>query len=353
MASNSAAWLHKASTPLEVGEAPMPTAGPNELVIRNAAIAINPLDCHMQAAGVFVQQWPSVFGCDVAGEVHEVGSEVHERFKVGDRVIGHAINLTTGRPQDGAFALYTVVPADKAAILPASIPFTDGVVLPLALEAAVCALSVKQPGTALPNVPTPALGLPYPSLTKPTPSAGKSKTLVVYGGSSSVGSMTTQLATAAGVRVIAVASARNFDLCRACGAAAVFDYHDPGFVDEVIGAATAAGGEFVGVFDAISTPETYAHSLAMLAKLGGGHLACVHPPPPAEDVPANVQAGMIFAVDDVATPVWRDYVTPALREGKLKCLPPPLVVGKGLEYIQEALEKCEAGVSATKLVVEI
>lgn len=88
MASNQAAWLLKANTPLEVGEAPMPTAGPNELVIRNAAIAINPLDCHMQQVGVFVKQWPAIFGCDVAGEVHEVGPEVNGRFKKGDRVIG-------------------------------------------------------------------------------------------------------------------------------------------------------------------------------------------------------------------------------------------------------------------------
>src|SRR4051794_38448713 len=104
----------------------------------------------------------------------------------------HAINLTSGRPQDGAFALYTVVPADKAAILPSTIPFTDGVVVPFALEAAVCALPVKQPGPAPPNVPPPAPGLPYPSLgAEPTPSV--KKTLIVYGGSSSVGSMTTQL----------------------------------------------------------------------------------------------------------------------------------------------------------------
>ena len=88
MASNKAAWLRKANTPLEVDEAPMPTAGPNELVVRNAAIAINPVDCHMQNSGVFVQQWPAIFGCDVAGEVHEVGSEVQRRFKKGDRIVG-------------------------------------------------------------------------------------------------------------------------------------------------------------------------------------------------------------------------------------------------------------------------
>lgn len=77
----------KANTPLQVGDAPLPTAGPGKLVVKNAAIAINPLDCHMQDSGVFVQQWPTIFGCDVAGEVYEVGPDV-QRFKKGDRIIG-------------------------------------------------------------------------------------------------------------------------------------------------------------------------------------------------------------------------------------------------------------------------
>jgi hypothetical protein len=62
---------------------------------------------------------------------------------------------------------------------------------------------------------------------------------------------------------------------------------------------------------------------------------------------------MIFAVNDIAKPIWEDFVTPALQAGYLKCLPPPLVIGKGLEHIQEALEKSKAGVSARKLVVEL
>jgi NADPH:quinone reductase-like Zn-dependent oxidoreductase len=87
MTSNKAAWLREANAPLEVGEAPMPTAGPSEIIIQNAAVAINPLDTHMMA-GVFIKEWPGIFGCDVAGVVHEVGSEVRGRFKPGDRVIG-------------------------------------------------------------------------------------------------------------------------------------------------------------------------------------------------------------------------------------------------------------------------
>jgi NADPH:quinone reductase-like Zn-dependent oxidoreductase len=223
-------------------------------------------------------------------------------------------------------------------------------VVPFALEAAVCALSVQVPGIAMPGVPTPALGLPYPSLQHPEPSSAK--TLVIYGGSSSVGSMATQLATAAGIHVISVVGAHNFNFSKRCGASQVIDHQDPSIVDKVVETIDRANqGEFVGIFDAISTPETYAHDLAILARSGGGHLACTHPPP--NEIPANVKAGMIFAINDIAAPVWREYVTPALRTGKIQCLPPPVIVGKGLQHIQNALNKCRAGVSTAKLVVEL
>ena len=257
--------------------------------------------------------------------------------------------MVSGRPQDGGYALYTVVPADNAAILPDTITFKNGVVVPFALEAAVCALSVQIPGEALPGVPIPALGLPLPSLDVDAKSTGK--ILVVYGGSSSVGSMVTQIATAAGIHVIAITGARNFELSKQCGAVHVFDHKDSSVVDKVVEAVKQTGLDFVGIFDAIATAEPYAINLAILEKLGGGHLACTHPPP--TKVPDNVKAGMIFAVNDVATPVWKEYVTPALEAGKLLCLPPPTVVGKGLEYVDEALKKSKAAVSGTKLVVEL
>jgi NADPH:quinone reductase-like Zn-dependent oxidoreductase len=260
----------------------------------------------------------------------------------------HTINLVSGRPQDGGYALYTVVPADKAAVLPDTISFTDGVVVPFALEAAVCGLSLKVPGQALPGVPTPALGLPYPSLSKASPIG---KTLVVYGGSSSVGSMITQVASAAGIHVIAIVGSHNFELSQRSGAAKVFDHKDARIVDNVVESVKQSGNEFIGIFDAIATAEPYAIDLAILEKLGGGHLVCSHPPP--TEVPENVKAGMIFAVNDVVTPVWRDYVTPALEAGKLLCLPPPTVVGRGLEFVQEALKMSSAGVSGTKLVIKL
>ncbi|KAF2640974.1 GroES-like protein [Massarina eburnea CBS 473.64] len=229
----------------------MLTTGAGEIVVKNSAIAINQPGLHMQNVGVFVEQWPAVFGCEVTGKVYKVGLDV-QRFKKGGRVIRHTANLVSGRPEDSAFAHYTVVPADKAAILPDSIP--------LLMASRFCS---------------------------------RSKTLVTYGGSS-IGSMVTQVATAAGIRVISIRGAH---------------------------------------------------------KLDSNNLACTHSP--LAGSPDNVTAGTIFAVNDIATPVWKDFVTPALEAGKLQCLPPPTVVSRGVDCIQDALAQSKAGVSANKRVVEL
>lgn len=258
------------------------------------------------------------------------------------------MTIVNGRPEDGAFALYTVVPASRAAILPNSIDFKNGVGLPLAVGVAASALFRQEPGEVMPGVPLSLLGLPYPSVEHPAKSSGKS--LVVYGGSSVAGSMVTQLATAIGITVVTITGANNFALSQECGAVEVIDHKDSALVDKVVAAVTKYGG-FIGIFDAIATPDTYPSALAILAALGGGHLSCTHPPP--KDVPANVNASMIYSANDASIPVFRDYLTPALDSGKLKCLPPPIVAGKGLEGIQDALKKLKAGVSAGKVVIEL
>jgi NADPH:quinone reductase-like Zn-dependent oxidoreductase len=166
--------------------------------------------------------------------------------------------------------------------------------------------------------------------------------------------MTTQIAAAAGITVLAISGARNFEVATQSGASQVFDRHSASLVSAIVAAVRAKGLEFVGIFDAISSPENYSQDLEILRALGGEntHLACTHPPP-TENVPSGVKTGMIFAVNDVVAPVFQDFVTPALESGLLKCLPAPKVVGKGLEFVNEALKMSKAGVSATKLVVEV
>ncbi len=85
MASNEAAFLDGTGEKLSVRDAPMPTAAPGRVVIKNKATAVNPVDWKVQDRGSFVKSWPVVLGQDVAGEVVEVGEDV-KHFKKGDRV---------------------------------------------------------------------------------------------------------------------------------------------------------------------------------------------------------------------------------------------------------------------------
>lgn len=87
MPSNTAAWIESSkSNPLVVREAPYPTPSSDEVLIKNSAIAINPVDWKIQDYGMFLQNYPNILGTDVAGEVVEVGANVKD-FKKGDRVM--------------------------------------------------------------------------------------------------------------------------------------------------------------------------------------------------------------------------------------------------------------------------
>lgn len=45
-------------------------------------------DSYMSSTGLLVVGWPYVLGCDAAGVVVEVGSNVGDQFKIGDEVCG-------------------------------------------------------------------------------------------------------------------------------------------------------------------------------------------------------------------------------------------------------------------------
>ena len=189
--------------------------------------------------------------------------------------------------------------------------------------------------------------MPYPSLN-PQP---LNKTILVWGGSSSVGALAIQLATASGAKVVAVASKHNHDFVKKLGAVEALDYKDPSIVEDAVKAIKAAGGEFVGVYDAIANEGSLKFVFPIAEKLGGANVAGTLPPP--ENVPESVKYGNVFAINEVNNPIWEKYVTQALEEGKLLAVPEPLVVGKGLENVQKGLDTNKAGVSAKKVVVEL
>ncbi|HME83586.1 MAG TPA: zinc-binding alcohol dehydrogenase family protein [Roseiarcus sp.] len=238
MPSNTAAWLPAKHAKLEVKSAPYTSPRENEIVVRNHAVAINPVDWAKQSIGDFMFSWikyPFVLGMDLAGEVVEIGKAV-SRFKVGDRVLGHAVGMDRKRntPAEGAFQAYTVVLAHMAAPIPSAMSYESAAVLPLGLSTAACGLFQKD-----------HLALQYPSV----PPKPMGKTLLVWGGSTSVGSNAIQLALAAGYEVITTASPRNFDYVKKLGASQGFDYNSKTVIVDVIKAfegKTIAGALAVG-----------------------------------------------------------------------------------------------------------
>ncbi|OMP83238.1 Zinc-binding alcohol dehydrogenase domain-containing protein cipB [Diplodia seriata] len=344
MARNQAAWLLEAKLkPLKVQDAPDPKPGPGEVVIKNAAVAINVRRIRWPrlVRGLFLKKFPYILGTDVAGTVEEVGEGV-TRINKGQRVIAHMIGLATEDLADAAFQLYSKTLETVVSPIPDSLSFEDAAVLPLAISTAAAGLYQK-----------PHLALPFPS-TNPQPT---DKTLLVWGGSSSVGATTIQLAVASGLKVVATASRKNHDFVKSLGAAAVVDYNSPGVVDEVLAAIDQQGGNIVGAYDAISEPASLKLIGAITDKLGVLPVAVVLPPP--EGLTKTVEAKKIVAPSvalehkEVGDAVWRKFVPEALASGQLKAKPDALVVGKGLERIQEAIDRQQAGVSAQKVVVSL
>lgn len=51
--------------------------------------------------------------------------------------------------------------------------------------------------------------------------------------------------------------------------------------------------------------------------------------------------------------IYTDFLPRALAEGEFVAAPDPIVVGKGLEFVQPAFEMQRKGVSAKKVVVSL
>ena len=201
-------------------------------------MAINPIDWIIQDMGKMMfssLKYPFILGFDTAGEVVEVGPGV-TRFKVGDRVVGHA-NGTDEKynsPAHGAFQLYTVLLVNAASSIPSTLSYESAAVLPLGLSTAACGLFQKD-----------QLALQHPS-TSPKPTG---KTLLVWGGATSVGCNAIQLAVAAGYEVLTTCSPKNFDYVKKLGASQAFDYNSKTVINDLIRAfngKTTAGAISIG-----------------------------------------------------------------------------------------------------------
>ncbi len=371
METNLAAWLTKQKTPLKVGPAPLRALAGNEVLIRNHAVAINPVDWIMQCIPKLITPWvklPFVLGNDVAGDVVAVGKGV-TRFQAGDRVLGHATGLDKSRNDaaEGAFQHFTVLLEHMTASIPKALSYEDACVLPLGLSTAACGLFQKD-----------QLALQHP--TKQATPTGE--TLLVWGGSTSVGCNAIQLGRAAGYQVIATASAKNFAYLRELGAEDLYDYRDPEIVPKLIEA--LRGKQLAG---AIAIGAGSAEACSQVAVASQGHRAvtiatgplqvdrvAAGAPLPMEmirQLPALLRFGLRSLMsrvrgvrlssiwgsslihNEVGSLIYCEFLPAALEEGRYRLAPTAFLHGRGLAAIQGALDRQRRGVSAAKVVVSL
>ncbi|MFI9204548.1 NADP-dependent oxidoreductase [Streptomyces sp. NPDC053048] len=176
---------------LEYGDLPDPHPGPDSVLIKVKAAAVNPVDWKAQAGylgGLIDAVFPVIPGWDVSGVVVTPGSDTPE-FQEGDEVIGYVREDFLSR---GTFAEYVAAPVRTLARKPANLSFEEAAGLPLAGLTAYQSLKAVQ--------------------------AGEGDTVLIHAAAGGVGTMAVQLARHLGARVIGTASERNHDFLRSLGA---------------------------------------------------------------------------------------------------------------------------------------
>lgn len=222
--------------------------------------------------------------------------------------------------------------------LPSSFSLEQGAVLPLGISTAAAGLYQKH-----------FLALPLPGKDK------VDRAVLIWGGSSSVGSCAIQLAVASGAEVYTTASPTNFAYCKKLGATHVFDYHTDDVEEKIVKA--LHGKTVAGAYHAVGADGAVQACARIVDRCKGKAIVVTVRGVPDEGIPSSVRvkgisSSSIFAEGNEVGPyIWRKYLPRALDDGRIVAKPDALIVGQGLRSIQHALDRQKAGVSAAKVVV--
>lgn len=241
-------------------EKPQPSPGRGQVLIKAEAVGVNYIDTYFRS-GAYPRDTPFILGQEVCGTVEALGDDV-AALNVGDRVVTVATN--------GAYAEYSVAPADFVAYVP------DGVA---------------------PDVAASALlkGMTAHYLIKSVYPVQQGDTVLVHAGAGGVGLLLTQWATSLAARVITtVSTPEKAELSRQAGAVEVLDYpSDPAMFGAKIRELTDGKG-VAAVYDGVGK-TTFDASLASLAVRGTLALfgAASGPVPPVDPQRLNA-AGSVY-----------------------------------------------------------
>jgi len=223
---------------LQLQEVSQPIPTNKEILVRILAAGVNPIDTKLRQRGTFYpEQMPAILGCDGAGIVEAVGSDVH-KFKVGDEVYFCYGGLGAN---PGNYAEYTIVDERFVAFKPKSISFAAAAAAPLVLITAWEALYERgrlEPGDKV----------------------------LIHAGAGGVGHVAIQLAKLKGAEVATtVSSSEKGSFVTKIGADKVIFYQETDFVNSVLEWSNDAGVDLV--FDTVGG-DTFEKSFAAVRVYG-------------------------------------------------------------------------------------
>ncbi|KAI0737842.1 GroES-like protein [Daedaleopsis nitida] len=253
---------------------PVHTPGPDEVLVKNVSIALNPADWKAQAyAPPFIREYPFLGGLDGAGIVEAVGADVTNVAK-GDKMrvlLPAFLVLFPGDfdQRNATFQQYSIVVAAHTAKIPDNLTFDQAASVPLGLATVLTGLWAHHPS---------ASSVDFPALWEEggtTKYAGQPA--LIIGGASSVGQYAIQVAKLQGFSPILTTASpgKHAALLRSLGATHILDRALPpaALLAEIVQA--TGGAPLPYAYDAIANEET--QNLAYDALAPGGALVGTAP----------------------------------------------------------------------------
>ena len=237
---------------------PRPDPGSGQLLVRVKAAGVGNWDALIREGKVQLQPLPLTLGSELSGIIESIGADV-SGFKLGDEVYG-----ATNEQFSGADAEYAVASARMIARKPKTLSFIE------AASAPIVTVTAWQMVFEYAHV-----------------AAGQ--TVLIHGAAGNVGAYAVQLATQAGLHVVATAGSADLDYVRGLGAETVVDYRRQRFEESVTGVDV--------VLDTIGG-DTQQRSLRVL-KPGGILVSVVSPVPEGAQTRYSVRAAYFYV--DVTT----------------------------------------------------
>ncbi len=239
-------------------DVPDPVAGPDDVIVKVAATAVNFHDIFTRRGmpGIKIPL-PVIVGSDIAGTVHSLGASV-KGWAVGDRVLVDPVSRDgthfgmLGEVADGGRAELCKVAAYQLIRVPEKVTLEQAASLPLAY------------GTAYRMMTTRGR-------------VSKGEKVLILGASGGVGVACVQLARMLGAEVVACASSTSkADRLKRLGADHVVNYSEVKFVDavrQIYGKPKITGGGGVDVAVNFTGGDTWIDTQKSV-RLGGRILTC-------------------------------------------------------------------------------